>query len=1399
MAQQTTYTVDYIINVVNANGVKTIADWQAALNKLGGSIKMLDRLNKRITTLNKAFHNKSWKLTLNTADAERKISSLETRVAALRKSLAGMTGGAGGRGGRGGGIPAAGAAPRQFIKYGGSLYSRGQQMPSNKTLGKGYQWSKSSIPVQAFNTRELVAYNNLLAQQAKLQYRLSRAQAAGHSNPQSKNFSKYSQLQTKLGRVNNSLGQLTTGYVSTYSRSNIPAPFMSGSRGGGFGNGTRYKATPSNLGYKLFGPTPLPNNGGMAIDMLKGMGIAYGIAGIGQAFSRIIQDATGYDNIMQTVENILKSHDTQDDFSGRFQKMSDVIRQVGIQTKFKVTEVADAAKFLAMAGLGVDDIRTAITPIANIALVGDTDLGETADLVTNIMTGYGMQSHQMRHAADVMTNTFTMTNTTLPEIAESYKYAASLLNAGGVGFEEATAGIGILGDAGIKGSQAGTTLRTIMANIANPTNRQRKKWEELGIDRMENGRVRSLTDIFEDLRNANLYVDDFYQLFHKTAAQGAVSLAMNVDKWNKVIEENFLSDGMAEQLAEAKKNTIQGLWAQLTSSFTDDGVTAFKDVQANIKVILKDITAWLQTDDAREKIKALFNAFMEFGELIINASKYFYEFYEHFGIFVKWLIKAQLYIWPFVKAFSVLKTTFLSAMAVGQIVAKIGLIGRAFGCLANTIGGTSASMLALKNLMLHGITGGSTPLLPWTSGNVIMPNGAKSGTSLRDFGFNGKQFVHQPKQGANNFGMSGMKQVVGIGVGGMAGAALGTYLGSQVGEVGSVGNMLATIGGGIGGMSLGAWLGSLSIAPWIGVAAAIGGVIWYMVDLKKKTTLCISAADELAKKLRFEDGILTGENVNGTMAYLDLMYNKEHDITQEIEKRLNLRNQEKEQTEGDKPPVPYTNETVTSVMAQNEALYGFFASQDDAWETIKKTLGQTAIPKYNEATANQHLVSAPLGLRRNGDKLETYLDPNGKNWFYSWAIGNGKYQQLPLHRALDAAALYKQGQANAVTIGNQYFADAQRYWRTGAASDFVNLKNKWQSEIGRRIYRPSIWNRDTELVKTNSDNQNQWTLPYKQGIYDSTVAAFGGQSPLWDAVNTAYNTKKREDVLKAMSYLFPGYNDLTKDLLPTYAYKGMSGLLQRFSFANGSYGKKDNKTGQWLPSLDVAQEAAAQIDELLKQFNASPQWAKTALAPDIQQLNFLKDITSAMIADWNRNTIVPKNLPSQATLNGVAYQYDAATKRYMPTSSVYSNMMPAWTGLTAGQFFQLYRKNPTQQSVNAANNLTSFIPSLPTDSIPDQQNMLAFTPNTAAYKSPVLASNVNSAAYRPPVNVYTDKPVAQGNQLLATNGVGTMNVNINVHGTTSNEILTEVENRFPLMLTGCVQSVFNTGIGTLIS
>lgn len=259
-------------------------------------------------------------------------------------------------------------------------------------------------------------------------------------------------------------------------------------------------ARNSALAYKTLGPTPINVNGVAAIDFLKGMGIAYGIAGAGQLVSSIIKNATEYDNLMQSTKNILQTHDKQGNFDKRFREMEAVVRKVGVETKFTAPEVADAAKFLAMAGLDIDAIKVSMPSIADIALVGDTQLGETADVVTNIMTAYRRGPEKMRNTADVMTMTFTKSNTTLMEMAEAYKYSAALLEAGGISFEEASGALGVLGDAGVKGSQAGTTMRTIMANLVNPTKKQLKHWNAIGVKRFDDdGNLRQLRDIFKDL------------------------------------------------------------------------------------------------------------------------------------------------------------------------------------------------------------------------------------------------------------------------------------------------------------------------------------------------------------------------------------------------------------------------------------------------------------------------------------------------------------------------------------------------------------------------------------------------------------------------------------------------------------------------------------------------------------------------------------------------------------------------------------------------------------------------------------------------------------------------------------------------------------------------------------
>lgn len=387
------------------------------------------------------------------------------------------------------------------------------------------------------------------------------------------------------------------------------------------------RTSSGNAVYKALGPSPISSDGGATIGFLKGMGIAYGIAGAGQAVSQIVKDATNYDNITQTTRNILSSHDTRGNFAGRFAQMEQIVRNVGVETKFTAPEVAGAAKYLAMAGLRVEEINKSIRPIADIALIGDTDIAQTADVVTNIMTAYNKDASQMRSIADVLTNTFTMSNTTLMEMAESFKYCASILDAGKVRIEESAAAIGVLGDAGIKGSQAGTTLRTIMANINNPTKKQKSAWSALGIDPTGKDPL----TVFEKLAEKDLTVADFYRIFHKTAAQGAIALVSHIDKWKEIIIENAVSDGMSSRLADAKKNTIEGLWYQLTSMFTENGMGAFSGIQGAIKTMLKNAIDYLKLPEVGEKFKSFAQDLIGFVKLLKTSIAQIMGYFQQFG------------------------------------------------------------------------------------------------------------------------------------------------------------------------------------------------------------------------------------------------------------------------------------------------------------------------------------------------------------------------------------------------------------------------------------------------------------------------------------------------------------------------------------------------------------------------------------------------------------------------------------------------------------------------------------------------------------------------------------------------------------------------------------------------
>ena len=1026
---------------------------------------------------------------------------------------------------------------------------------------------------------------------------------------------------------------------------------------------------PTNLGYKLWGPTPLPNNGGMAIDMLKGMGIAYGIAGAGMLVSEVVNQAAEYDNAMKTVENILKSHDTAENFAGRFAQMTQVVRNVGMKTKFKVTEVADAAKFLAMAGFNVNAIQQAISPIADIALVGDTELGKTADLVTNIMTAYNIEPNKMRNAADIMTNTFTMSNTTLTEIAEAYKYAASLLSAGEVSFEEATAAIGVLGDAGIKGSQAGTTMRTIMANLANPTKKQRAGWEDIGISLTDkNGQRKDILQIFQELHDKNLDVDAYYRIFHKTAASGAVALATHADKWEKVYLENFLAGGMTRRLAEEKQNTFQGLWAQLVSVFTDQGVTAFNGVQGALRGWMKMAINWMDPNknpDAQKVFKEVANSLMEFIQILIDASKWFVWFFDKFGGLVKTWAKFQLMIWPVVKAVTALRSVFLGLLGLRKVGAvMVGLagsftkLGRAatvatavmpygagaaagsapmspFGFAAGMAGFAPLSykqyIKASKGLNLsrpHASTSGyylnridnlgrEAEVAAWNSG-VYQARQAEDAAALKRYKQNQKTFNKrvrnmQIRNGLKGFGKMGV---------GAAGMMLGMH---QMTKENANGWDVAS-----GGLFAAAGMAAMVGGPigWIAAAGlALGGLGASLASFNQNLNALSGFVNDFSNSHQLLDGALLNGNTR-TERYLEFVWRKNYDINDLIQRRIELM----KELLGIETP----NATTTKDVGNEtyKTMYEKFYAADSMW-------GSRGAASRAAELFNKYGQEFGLSVRNyNGDWY--YQDANGKYIRFANPKGSSDTNDAVMYDVAAAMELLH-GQYRSKIMDENQHRLAQILYGKATVEDAKNWRDTFAATYGpaswATLIRPDQWNEDTDVAKYWSGEDIAKSYMGAQLLWKSMYQMVEAQNAIADfKEKLAAGNLTENDVVRALRW---GDYDVLGQTLADYNPNDVTSWFRNMGYAGDGIWR--DPSGRETPEV-MAQTAAGQMQRLLE----SIQKLGLEADPSTQALQTYANtlLTLAQSFMGSNEALSGSHDGEIKELNGQKWRWNATTKQW---------------------------------------------------------------------------------------------------------------------------------------------------------
>ena len=311
------------------------------------------------------------------------------------------------------------------------------------------------------------------------------------------------------------------------------------------------------------------------------------VTGLGVA---AVKTAADFDSAMANVAAI--SGATGDDL----QALRDKAREMGEKTKFSASEAADAMSYMAMAGWKTGDMLYGIEGIMHLAAASGEDLATTSDIVTDALTAFGLTAEDSAHFADILAAASSNANTNVSMMGETFKYCAPVAGALGYSAEDVAEAIGLMGNAGIKSTQAGTALRTMMTKLQGELKLSGEALGEVTIQTANaDGSMRELSDILADCRTAFSKMSESEAaaaaetLVGKNAMSGFLALMNSapgdIDKLRNAIDN---CDGSAENMAAIMQDNLNGQLTILKSQLEE---LAISFGEMLMPVIRKVVTA----------------------------------------------------------------------------------------------------------------------------------------------------------------------------------------------------------------------------------------------------------------------------------------------------------------------------------------------------------------------------------------------------------------------------------------------------------------------------------------------------------------------------------------------------------------------------------------------------------------------------------------------------------------------------------------------------------------------------------------------------------------------------------------------------------------------------------------
>lgn len=337
--------------------------------------------------------------------------------------------------------------------------------------------------------------------------------------------------------------------------------------------------------------------GSVGVKVLKGIGTAVlaassAIAGLVGAAIKV---GMSFEQQMSRVQAI--SGATAEEFAALEKQAIDL----GASTAFSATEAAEGMENLASAGFSVEEIMAAMPGMLDLAASSGSDLATASDIAASTLRGFGLEASDAAHVADVLAKTAADTNAAVEDTGEAMKYVAPVAHAFGISMEETAAAIGIMSDAGIKGSQAGTTLRGALSRLAKPTDAMTGVMEELGLSFFDaEGKMVSLGEMTAMLQEKTAGLTDeqrnaaLVTLFGQESLSGMLALMEagpeKVDALTTSLEN---CDGAAAEMAETMTDNLAGAVEEFSGAAETLGILVYQSIEEPLKEAVQTATGYI--------------------------------------------------------------------------------------------------------------------------------------------------------------------------------------------------------------------------------------------------------------------------------------------------------------------------------------------------------------------------------------------------------------------------------------------------------------------------------------------------------------------------------------------------------------------------------------------------------------------------------------------------------------------------------------------------------------------------------------------------------------------------------------------------------------------------------------